>query len=629
VCSWWDAAPDSSPFLKCWKKCASSGCHACRLAQLGAEYLFDQGDVEAESWIHVRLGGAITSFSDVYDETYGDVFLYTRVGSNPTKWPGIGVGREIGCQLEDYSSMVAGWLSQNHSGCPQNINVSLSARLLDVQLGESNFIRLVATSARTGTYAALSHCWGGDDWDTDHTTQHCESPSGHSVHRPAKNFQDAVSVTREIGLQYLWIDALCIIQDDPDDWEAESGNMATIYQNAHLVIGANMSPNSEGGFLENERLPYIYIGGRPVAIVKDENAVIFARSEKVHYQDPNVYDNSALQSRGPLSKRAWTLQESLLASRMVNFQYPETVWRCDSVKFCECGRLDSDHTLRKLDHFSFNNLLSIPKWSPKRYKDWYRIVQEAAARNITNTSDMLPCVSDLAQRFYRAGAGTYLAGLWLEDLPLGLLWQPPSGGTTAVAPYRGPSWSWISVARPSYANLGANLDSDERFNEIYLEILEAECKPKGQDPFGEVSVGCSIKVSAPMLEIRKDMSGYLEWDLKLTGEERSIHTTDRWFHVRFDDRQYEELSCPNKHDKGAWSLFVLFVGRPSFWGISFPNHGLVLKKRPDVSAKTYERVGVFEFSLLVGWDKGIGTDGCEELMQLLDQRITTTVAVII
>ena len=294
----------------------------------------------------------------------------------------------------------------------------------------------------------------------------------------------------------------------------------------HLVIGANLSPNSEGGFLENKRLPYLQ--GRPVAIVDGENAVVFARlgSAIRHYME--VTYSGALVSHGPLSKRAWTLQESLLASRMVNFQTPETTWKCDSVRFCECGELGPDHASDEEPHFSLNKLLSRPtKWSPRRYKDWYRIVEQATARNITNTNDMLPCVSGLAQRFYRAGAGTYLAGLWLEDLPLGLLWLPPSMGSRAIAPYRGPSWSWVSAARPSYDDQGGFLKAETRLRETYLEILEAECKPQGKDRFGEVSVGCFIKVAAPMMEIRKDLSGYLEWDLKLTGEERSIHTTGR------------------------------------------------------------------------------------------------------
>jgi len=69
------------------------------------------------------------------------------------------------------------------------------------------------------------------------------------------------------------------------------------------------------------------------------------------------------------------------------------------------------------------------------------------------------------------------------------------------------------------------------------------------------------------------------------------------------------------------------VGRLSFCSSGFPNQGLVLKKRPDVSAETYERVGVFEFGF--GWGKDSGTRKCDELMQLLEQRNTTTVAVII
>ena len=56
-----------------------------------------------------------------------------------------------------------------------------------------------------------------------------------------RTFTDAIIFTRKLGLKYLWIDSLCIVQDDQDDWHHEPGVMANIYENAVLTLGATAS----------------------------------------------------------------------------------------------------------------------------------------------------------------------------------------------------------------------------------------------------------------------------------------------------------------------------------------------------------------------------------------------------
>ncbi|KAM7210056.1 hypothetical protein V8F06_014562 [Rhypophila decipiens] len=220
---------DVPPCLEAWRECASSGCHTCRLAQLGAEYLCC---VEPDT------------------EHWRTVYLYTRTGATPTSWPGIGVGRDIGGESgqdpKEYVSLVSGWLDtclHSHPACPKNTAVPLPSRLLDVQIGQDDraggdSIRLVSTSGLTGSYTALSHCWGGpiDVRTTKHNI--ASHQAGVQFSNLPRNFQDAVTVTRAIGLRYLWID---VIQDDKTDWEVESGNMANVYHQAYFLIGANVN----------------------------------------------------------------------------------------------------------------------------------------------------------------------------------------------------------------------------------------------------------------------------------------------------------------------------------------------------------------------------------------------------
>ncbi|KAF1924124.1 heterokaryon incompatibility, partial [Didymella exigua CBS 183.55] len=62
-----------------------------------------------------------------------------------------------------------------------------------------------------------------------------------------KTFQDAVLVTRALGLRYLRIDSLCTLQDSHTDWEREASRMASVYMDAYVTISAAASSNSDGG----------------------------------------------------------------------------------------------------------------------------------------------------------------------------------------------------------------------------------------------------------------------------------------------------------------------------------------------------------------------------------------------
>jgi hypothetical protein len=373
-----------------------------------------------------------------------------------------------------------------------------------------------------------------------------------------KSFQDAVTVTRHLGLKYLWIDALCIVQDDQEDWERESGNMAAVYQNAYLVLGADMSPNSHGGFLDVG--PGGYHGaGTPVAVV--ESTTIYARSGG----PPSLWSSPHPVADEPLSKRAWTLQEQLLAPKMVHFTSKEMVWECNSSEFCEC--MDMDHAgeipYPRLSIRDIRLSLSFTS-TPDKFKLWYEIVNQVAKRDITMPGDLLPCLSGLAKKFQDSGAGVYLAGLWLDDVQLGLLWRPQRPGVPQTSlratPYRGPTWSWTSIANPKAPYYYITTKLDRKLTKVYAKVVKAECTPKGKDPLGAVSGGY-LEVVAPLLEVPPFLS--------VPG----ISTFD--FH--FTRKQGEKQ-------------FILIIGELTLGKVE----GLILRHRPDVSKNTYERVGRYQ-----------------------------------
>jgi hypothetical protein len=136
-------------------------------------------------------------------------------------------------------------------------------------------------------------------------------------------FQHAVEIARHLSIRYLWIDSLCIIQKDSDDWERESGRMADIYRNSYITIAATSSSGPHEGFLSaNERTPFQTVNFHMIH----------------HFDNSAAYQNSLRgRSIAPLITRAWTYQERMLAPRVLHFAFNEVVHECFQEKRCECN----------------------------------------------------------------------------------------------------------------------------------------------------------------------------------------------------------------------------------------------------------------------------------------------------
>jgi hypothetical protein len=194
---------------------------------------------------------------------------------------------------------------------------------------DSNFVRLVrASETRKQEYIALSHCWGR--LSDDEKKAHCTTQEninrrlrGFSLSELPKTFQDAVKVTRKLGVLYLWIDSLCIIQygDGGEDWKRESGRMENVFSYAYCTIAATAAVNSNSGFLERDRSPeYVH--------VQDASGKKFYIST-----DIDDFDNDV--SEAQLNTRAWVMQEGVLARRTIHFSKNQIYWECGEGVYCE------------------------------------------------------------------------------------------------------------------------------------------------------------------------------------------------------------------------------------------------------------------------------------------------------
>ncbi|CAN9414245.1 unnamed protein product [Alternaria alternata] len=257
---------------------------------------------------------------------------------------------------------------------------------------------------------------------------------GIDVHTLPRTLADAVHVSQAFGLRYLWIDALCIVQDDVQDWMDQIPRMSSIYQGAELVISAQGASSVQEGFLSlgsaaNAPLKRIEVPFRmPDGTSRTVKLSIREREQKYHNvpahhsSRPMVDDNTHIDDvLVPLTTRAWVFQESFLA-----------------------------HSLRSAEQPVSSKL-----------KLWAEVVQRYSDKNLTRWTDRLAAIQGVVEALAQAmpddfNTENYLFGLWKPNLEKFMLWgrhprTPGDSARAATLRQIAPSWSWVSsVGEVSY-----------------------------------------------------------------------------------------------------------------------------------------------------------------------------------
>jgi hypothetical protein len=340
--------------------------------------------------------------------------------------------------------MIEDWLQecrQNHEGCrlfhSQSICIEAKTAVFPtrtIQIGQDGALCL-KESRRHGEYVALSYCWGTSKHLRTTRTNIAALKEGFHESDLPQTFRDAIQVCRCLGIEYLWIDSLCIIQDDTEDWEKESESMGGIYQQAILTIAADDSRNPSEGILWERQLTESGVQLHTKCSNSDEIGSMIA------YFPENHYLNGLLSS--VLSKRGWCLQERVLSRRVLHFVKDQMIWECQKCCRSEDRRSCSEHWNLKA---CFSAASDGPQFA---LSGWYTCLQVYGQTKLTYMSDKLPAIAGIARRVAdltnHHEENDYLAGLWRHDLPCGLLWTTQPGHPASLAkPYRGPSWSWVS-----------------------------------------------------------------------------------------------------------------------------------------------------------------------------------------
>lgn len=432
-------------------------------------------------------------------------------------------------------ALARSWLAEcckDHVACRDPGEFESPSRLLDVGIpSKAGIIRLVSAidlqiKDRTD-YAALSHCWGSFQplqTKKDNLRSHVE---GIPYTWLPQTFQDAVRTTRELGLRYLWIDSLCIVQDDLTDCEAECARMNVIFSNALCTISASDARDSTDGLFRSRtmkpiRLTYESDGFEPKLIVTIQ---------------PAFHGPWMLGLKGPLQRRAWVLQERHLSPRIIHYTKKGLMWECrtaiasehlpkmqlkanvnsslwhvvSSNRFLDGGRLElgPEDTRSCLGDDKFRRL----------HDRWYKIVQEYSSRVLSRPEDKLPALSGFAAEWKRMKPeDEYYAGLWKSDILAGLAWFPgrqkhgirrrlPESNATwpPSTPFEGiPTWSWAAfdgpVAHFAVPGFHRKLHDHDMYSRLVgkrllsldpcpLRVHDVSTKIEQLNPFGHVSKG--------------------------------------------------------------------------------------------------------------------------------------------
>ncbi|KAM5360009.1 hypothetical protein ACJZ2D_014050 [Fusarium nematophilum] len=391
-------------------------------------------------------------------------------------------------------SIAREWLKDcrhNHPSCLTSQLPELPAQVLDVkQFLDSGTVRLIITRRQQADYVALSHCWGGiiSPLLTTNTMRAFQKEITCSD-LPA-NFQDAFTITYNLGLRYIWIDSLCIIQNSKEDWAAESKKMGQIYRDSTITISAMASSGSKEGILKQLPSSSMTSIRATVKIFPELDSPLVTIQAK---DDPEEYLESLFKD-GPLSKRGWTLQEYILPPRQLFIGERKIYWRCPNGYVSSDGLPPGMTTprdeFRDLALVLYSEVLKDHHDEPldkgALLKDYYNLVKTYSRRTLTYGADKLPAFLSISQCLSSVFGEGYLAGIWLSDVQPGLLWCRMSENGSNSGPGRAPSWSWAATDDVVLWSLGSvKLEPDTRVPKS--ELLSFDMTPEiAGNPHGQV-----------------------------------------------------------------------------------------------------------------------------------------------
>jgi hypothetical protein len=452
-------------------------------------------------------------------------------------------------------------------------------------------------------YLTLSHCWGA----SGHTSLTKENYATFLGPTPdsqlPKTFQHAIAITFSLGFRYIWIDSLCIIQDDPDDWKAQASMMGAVYKNASCNIAAAWGANGDDGCFTSR-----------------EPRTITLKLKNHPFREYDVYPATLYFTditEAPLNTRGWVAQERSLARKQLSFAKSQVYWECRELVASEQFPAGIPTELKSYNPYNQaappSGHLGKPTLDYTMQEDqreaWAALVDFYSGCNFSRTSDKMIALAGMAEEMRCANKDFYLAGHWKKELETQLCWGTDYDvrrkvNRFRISTYLAPTWSWASVDGPVISDQRYSIPDLQYLSCIKVQNASVHLEHlSGLHSFVSSSLVLrGIALWARAMRINKPTS-YLDdddWEFRFSGFDSSpcSRPTGTKVHVSiiWDENMSTSAVGPDRWpsflEERSSNLLCMFVyidtqSKPAV-------NGLVLRRLPTVNDKvTYVRMGKF------------------------------------
>ena len=440
-------------------------------------------------------------------------------------------------------------------------------------------------------YTTLSYSWGTGASGPSRTTKNNfhEHLCDISWSKLTKTVQDAIYVTHALDIKFLWVDSLCIIQDDPKDWENEAAKMSDIFAGSELTIAAVGAIDSCDGLKIDSMAPPIYDPPEE----EYEGALI-----RWPVADWGRLEQSHLFSRG------WVFQEMLLSRRKLHFAEDQVYWHCRCLVESE-------------DRYYINHEGELRPSKVMTNEDWHDLMFVYSGKDFTFNTDRLAALAGVVKWYSKEYNVTPLLGLWRETLSLDLAWlsvgREGDGGAPRKSTIAGlPSWTWLvwddCVRFPQLPRVREHVP--------FLRVIYCSINWVGE-PMTSALKSVDLRVQAPIKTLTLTLPQEPEVvGLRLNGLEQSEVILDElgWSSIPYRDSFQSE------------TVDVLILEGIRGYGHTTKSHVtfLVVQEIPGTTAfPRYKRIGAGQMRLVDSSDDDLAqlpsifSDSVERIVDLI------------
>jgi hypothetical protein len=435
--------------------------------------------------------------------------------------------------------------------------------VLDLGTNPSSTWKLVIPTEddiKVDSYTTMSYRWGTAEFLKLKLANLADFRLGKPISILPRAFQDAITVSKALGIRYLWIDAICILQDADSDFYAECTHMSSIYANSSCNIVATFGKEPSMSLFKT-RNP------EALQITKITNGWKSHTSSNTWLDIDVIVEEDHLSKelmKSEVSKRGWILQELFLAPRAIYFGENQVYWSCRNTEICELWPEKHPHKIRT-QIGSMSSRIHESSNNAQLEEEWFQLVFRYSSLTLSHPKDKLLALSGLAKQFQQRSKDEYVAGHWKSNLPVSLNWfrlldsslSDESGEALEKSYneqerhgsiYLAPSWSWASVNGQIEFVLHGETGDLSDF--VVCKVEHVETDTVGGDSTGRV-LGGQLDLRAP-------------WTKAKVGKNRPIYSGDSPWEAEFPMIEYDNGRPP----LGTELYIVLTMAR--FWRNCIP-----------------------------------------------------------